>query len=463
MKQVDGHKSKCVARSYLDARDHPDSCRKRTQKKSQSFLVNKSSKPCCNKHFYEKVSTDCSLIEIFLRNPELSSSYYSTPTCCYKPQRNASIHDSDDAPYLQRDVSRSKPNRDKHRSGYTSRKTHYDDEVRNVDSFEFTDDKLGGLAGGHVVEDVEEEVAEDDREVLAEFLNNDYEEREEFDETDEIENDESDRSPQTQRSRSQRGSKPEATASLTKQQRWRGAEQQPDTRKFRCQQRVATHLRNHPPPSRYYHSVAEPEETEPLSEEDFVRTSLRRQPADYRQWWSSSRNEPDRYDDVATSMQSTRRARTKPAVDRTMEPELNGTRRCDRCGSLSSSKNGPPLKNTCRFDDCASIPIKGPIGDEPDNYEQTFCGRCNSRDPSGIVDAPSSAYATKSRRPRETRSPTFYELPDQSQEKFSSDYSRSPSRYQSGRPVYADRFAERSKRSLHASRGNARTLPRYVE
>ena len=107
--------------------------------------------------------------------------------------------------------------------------------------------------------------------------------------------------------------------------------------------------------------MAEPEETEPLSEEDFVRTSLRRQPADYRRW-SPSRNEPDRYDDVATSMQSARRARTKPDVDRLMESESNRTRRCDRCGSLSSSKNAPPFKNTCRFDDCASMPIKGPIG-----------------------------------------------------------------------------------------------------
>ncbi|CAD1471460.1 unnamed protein product [Heterotrigona itama] len=429
------NKSKCVAHSYFDARDHPDSCCKHTQKRSQSFLVSKSSG----------------------KNPELSSSYYSSPTC-YKPPKNTSaIHDSDNVPYLQRDVSRSKPNRDKHCSGYSSnfsstRKTHYDDELRNIDSFKFTDDKLGDFAGGHdVVEDqVEHEVAEDDREVLAELLDKDYEEQEEGFEDDEID-DESDRSPQTRSSRSQRGCKPEA---LSKQQRWRCAEQQSDTRKFCRQQRVAT-LENHSPASRYYHSVTKPEEPEPLSEEDFVRTSLRWQPADYRQW-SSSRNEPDRYDDVATSMQPARRARTKPDVDRLIEQsELNRTRRCDRCGSLSSSKNVPPFKNTCRFDDCSSIPIKGPIGDEPENYEQTFCGRCNvshgSKDPSGIV-------ATKSRRSRETK---FYEVPDQSQEKFSSDYSRSPSRYQSRIP--ADRFTEKSKRSLHTSHGTARILPRYVE
>ena len=106
------------------------------------------------------------------------------------------------------------------------------------------------------------------------------------------------------------------------------------------------------------------------------------------------------------------------------------------------------------------------LGDEPENYEQTFCGRCNvshgcSNDPSGIVDTPPSVYATKSRRSRETKSPTFYEVPDQSQGKFSSDYSRSPSRYQSRKP--ADKLAERSKRSLHTSHGTARILPRYVE
>mgnify|MGYP004576200641 CR=1 FL=1 len=93
----------------------------------------------------------------------MSSSYYSSPTC-YKPQKNTSIHDSDNVPYLQRDVPRSKPNRDKHCSGYSSnfsstRKTHYDDELRNIDNFKFTDDKLGDFTGDHVAEDVEEEVA----------------------------------------------------------------------------------------------------------------------------------------------------------------------------------------------------------------------------------------------------------------------------------------------------------------
>lgn len=111
--------------------------------------------------------------------------------------------------------------------------------------------------------------------------------------------------------------------------------------------------------------MAEHEVPEPLSEEDFVRTSLksppRRQPANYRQW-SSSRNEHDRYDDATTLIHTTRRARTKPDVDRLIESELNRMKRCNRCGNLSSKKNEPPLKNSCRFDDCANIPIKGPIG-----------------------------------------------------------------------------------------------------
>ena len=119
-------------------------------------------RPCCNDFFFRKSSTDRFLTEIFLRNPELSSNYYSSPTCCYKPQKNTSIHDSDDAPYLQRDVPRYKTKRDKHCSGYSSnfsssRNNHHDDELHNVDSFKFANDKLGELTG-HQVEDVEEEV-----------------------------------------------------------------------------------------------------------------------------------------------------------------------------------------------------------------------------------------------------------------------------------------------------------------
>lgn len=79
-------------------------------------------------------------------------------------------------------------------------------------------------------------VAEDDREVPAEFLDKDYEEQEADDEID----DESDGSPQTHRS--PRGGKTEA---LLRQQRWGSAEQQPDTRKLRYQQHVAM-IHNHP-------------------------------------------------------------------------------------------------------------------------------------------------------------------------------------------------------------------------
>lgn len=113
---------------------------------------------------------------------------------------------------------------------------------------------------------------------------------------------------------------------------------------------------------RYYHTVAEHEVPEPLSEEDFVRMSskspTRRQLQDYRQW-ASSRNETDRYDDV---VQTTRRARTKPDLDRLIEAELYRTRRCNRCGNMSGKRNDLPAKNGCRFDDRANIPTKGPIG-----------------------------------------------------------------------------------------------------
>lgn len=113
-------------------------------------------------------------------------------------------------------------------------------------------------------------------------------------------------------------------------------------------------------PSRYYHNVAEHDISEPLSEEDFVRTSMKtskRQPSDY--YWVP-RNEPDRYENVTPLM---RRARTKPDMDRLMDSEMNKARRCNRCGNLSNKKNEPPVKSTCRFDDSANIPIKGSIGE----------------------------------------------------------------------------------------------------
>lgn len=113
-------------------------------------------------------------------------------------------------------------------------------------------------------------------------------------------------------------------------------------------------------PSRYYHNVAEHDISEPLSEEDFVRTSMKtskRQPSDY--YWVP-RNEPDRYENVTPLM---RRARTKPDMDRLMDSEMSKARRCNRCGNLSNKKNEPPVKSTCRFDDSANIPIKGSIGE----------------------------------------------------------------------------------------------------
>lgn len=103
-------------------------------------------------------------------------------------------------------------------------------------------------------------------------------------------------------------------------------------------------------------------------------------------------------------------------------------------------------------------------GDESENHEQTFCGRCNvrynSKDPCGATDIPSPLYTMKSRRSREVKSPTIYEVPEQSQDKLSTDYPRSLSRYQR---KLTDAYTEKLKRSLHTSHGTARTSFRHVE
>ncbi|XP_017765810.1 PREDICTED: uncharacterized protein LOC108554908 [Eufriesea mexicana] len=438
MKQVENYK-KYLAHSQPDARDTVDSCWKHQQRKSQSFPLGRCSK-----------------------NPESPANYYSSTTS-YKPQwghmcssptysKCSSFH-SPDAAYLQ---GRSKTNRDKHHlPGFSpKRKTHYDDELGDIEKLKFIDEQLGNLVEDNAEEEVEEEVTEDDHEGASKFLDKDYEEQEADDEID----DESEPSPQARRT--QRASKNEAPL---RQQRWRAVEPQPDTRRLRCQQRVAL-VQNHPSSPRFYHNVAEREIPEPLSEEDFVRTSLkcspRRQSTDYRQW--SPRNEADRYDDVSPSTQLTRRARTKPDVDRLMESELNRTRRCNRCGSLSSKRNEQPRKNSCRFDN-ANITFKGPIGDEPESHE-LYCGHCNLRysakDASGATNIPSVLYPTKPRRSREGKSSTIYEVPEQSQDKLSTDYTRLSSKYQR-KPT--EGFTEKPKRSLHTSHGAARIPSRYVE
>ncbi|CAK9811328.1 hypothetical protein ANTPLA_LOCUS6982 [Anthophora plagiata] len=438
MKQVENHKTKYVAHSYPDARDSPESCWKHQQRKSQSFPFGRSNKI-----------------------PESSTSYYSSPTS-YKSQRGhicssptytkyTTLHDSDVA-YLQ---SHSKPNRDKHYSSLSpTRKSRYSDELANVTKLKLTNEDLENIRQENVEEDPEEEITEDDREGAGEFLDKEYEEQEADDEIDE----ESDASPLVRRA--QRGNK---TEMLLRQPRWRGGmEQQMDTRRVRCQQCVPL-VQNHSSSPKYYHAVAEHEVPEPLSDEDFVRTSLRsptrRQPAEYRQW-SSSRNDPDRYDDV---IQSTRRSRMKPEGNRLIEPELVRIRKCNRCGSLSTSKrNESPVKNSCRFDDRVNIPTKGPIGDEPESL--AYCARCNlmysTKDTSDAIDIPSSLYHTKFRKPREIKSPAIYEIPEQGQvdNKLSDDYTRS--RYHRKTP---DMFAEKSKRTLHTSHGTARIPSRYTE
>ncbi|KOC68506.1 hypothetical protein WH47_10746 [Habropoda laboriosa] len=438
MKQAENYKTKYAAHSYPDARDSPESYWRHQQRKSQSFPLGKGSKI-----------------------PESSTNYYSSPSS-YKSQRGhvcssptytkyTTLHNSD-ASHLQ---NHSKPNRDKYYASFSpTRKARYEDELGNVTKLKFTNEDLEDLAQDNVEEDAEEEATEDDREETCEFLNKDYEEQEADDEIDE----ESDASPLVRRA--QRGGKNETL--LRQPQRWRAMEQQTDSRRPRYQQCVPL-VQNHPSSPKYYHVVAEHEVPEPLSDEDFVRTSLRnptrRQPAEYRQW-SSSRNDPDRYDDV---IQSTRRSSIKPEGNRLLEPELVRIRRCNRCGSLSTSKrNELPMKNSCRFDDRVNIPTKGPIGDEPESL--AYCGRCNLRystkDTSDAIDIPSSPYHAKFRKPREIKSPTIYEVPEQGQvNKLSNDYTRS-TRYQR---KAADAFTEKSKRALHTSHGTARIPSRYTE
>ncbi|XP_034181174.2 uncharacterized protein LOC117604804 isoform X1 [Osmia lignaria lignaria] len=433
MKQVENYKSKYMPRSFSETKDSPDSYWKYQQKRSQSFPVGRNS-----------------------RNPEAVASYYSSSTT-YKPQRShvcsspthskcTSLH----SPELIHHVTQGhcKPTRDKHypSSFSPTRKTHYDDELGDNEKLKYINEESENFTEDNAEEDAEEE--EEEHEEAAEFLDKDYEGQEGDDETEE----EFLTSQQTHRG--QRVSKKDALL----KQRWRSIDQEP--RRFRCQQHVDLALAGHASSPRYYHNAAEHEISEPLSDEEFVLTSLksptRRSPADYHQW---PQNKSDRYDDNSIPIQSPRRARTKPNMDQLIESEYRRTRRCNRCGNLSNRKNELLSKNGCRYDDRTNSPTKGPIGDEPETHEQMFCGRCNLRhNAKDTTDTLSPLYSTKSRKSRDSKSPTAYDVPEQGQmDKLSNEYSRYSSRYQR---KAAEAYHEKLKRVLQ---GTARVSPRYVD
>ncbi|KZC08065.1 hypothetical protein WN55_09128 [Dufourea novaeangliae] len=441
MKPAENYKPKYTSQSFSDSRNLPDSYWNYQQKKGQSLSFNRNG-----------------------RNTEAPVSYYSSSTS-YKPTKGHVCSN----PTYPRCVSphagevsqhrslqgHSKLGRDKHYTPNVSTKSkpRYDDELGNTEKFKYINEELGNFTDDNADEEVEDE--EDDNAEAGEFLNKEYDEQEADDEIDE----ESDPSPQTHRA--QRASMKEADA---RQPRWRATDQQQDPRRHRCQQRVLAVGQGHSLIPRYYHNVAEHEVPEPLSEEDFVRTSkknLLKRSTDYHQW-SPSRGEPDRYVVTPMSVQ-TRRARTKTEIDQLIETELGETRKCNCCGSLTQRRPESPVKTSCRFDDRVSFPTKGPIGDEPDSHEQMFCARYNWRhnpkDTSGVSDIPPSQYPMKSRKSRDVKSPTIYQVPEHDCiDQLPNEYTRASSRYHR-----KTMDPEKSKRSPNISYVVPRVSSRYDE
>ncbi|XP_031845701.1 uncharacterized protein LOC116432665 [Nomia melanderi] len=431
MKSAEGYKQKNAGQSFSDSRNLPDSCWNYQRNGQSSF--NRSSRNAETVAGYHSSST--------YKAPKGYTSSKTTQLKCIPPRSGELPRHG-----LQ---SHSKFDRDKHYhskipaksknryEGYTGELKYVDDEVTEDNGEEI----------------VEEEGTEDEPADTGEFLNKEYDEQEADDEIDE----ESDPSPQMHRE--QRACK---EADL-RQARWKAIDQQQNPRRLRCQQHVLAVGQGHSPTTRFYQHVAKHEVPEPLSDEDFVPTSMRhltRRSADYHRW-SQSRGEPNRHDAAPLHAQS-RRARTKPDVNQLVDTEYTRTRKCHRCGSLSNRANVSPLRNGCRFNDRDSFPTKGPIGDEPESHEQTFCGRCvmrhNPGDTNGVNDMQPSLYATKPRKFRDTKSPAFYQIPQQDRmDRLASDYSRSSSRYHR-KPDH-----EKTKRSLHASYGLPHLWPRYEE
>ncbi|XP_076645074.1 uncharacterized protein LOC143354695 [Halictus rubicundus] len=433
MKPADSHKHKTTSQSFSDSRNLPDSCRGYQQKSVQCPSFNRSG-----------------------RSPEAVASYYSSSTSykptkgygCAKPIKCVQPHSAEvshhglQAAHLKLDRSKHYPP-----NAVAKSKIRYEDELAN-EKFKYVDD-LENLTEDNRDEDAEEE--EDDHGDADEFLNKEYDEHEADDEIEE----ESDPSPQTHRA--QRACKKEVDP---RQQRWKAVDQDP--RRLRCQQRVLAVGQGHSQNPRYYYH--EHEVPEPLSEEDFVPTSMKnvmRRPMDYHQW-SPSRCEANRYHPPSSHVQS-RRTRTKPDVGQFLEAELGKIRKCHRCGNLSSRNSMSPLRNSCRFNDRASFPTKGPIGDEPESRDQLFCGNCILRhSPEGInviSDVPPVQYTTKSYKSRDTKSPKIYQMPESDRlDHLASDYSRTSARYHR-KPM----DHEKMKRSLHDSYVPPHLLSRYED
>ncbi|XP_076293958.1 uncharacterized protein LOC143215585 [Lasioglossum baleicum] len=434
MKPAECHKHKNTSQSFSDSRNLPDSCRGCQQRNVQCSSFHRSG-----------------------RSPEAVASYYSSSTS-YKPAKGYSCSKSMHSKCMQPHNGEAlhhglqthlKLDRSKHYppNAVAKSKIRYEDGVGN-EKLKYADE-LENLTEDNRGEDAEEE--EDDHADGDEFLNKEYDEHEADDEIEE----ESDPSPQTHRA--QRACKKEMDH---RQQRWKSIDQQQDPRRLRCQQRVLAVGHGHSQTPRYYYH--EHEVPEPLSEEDFVPTSMKnimRRSMDYHQW--SPSRESNRYDSPPLHVQS-RRTRTKPDVDQFLEAEFGKTRKCHRCGTLSNRKFMSPLRNSCRFDERVNFPTKGPIGDEPESRDQLFCGNCILRhspeDINVINDVPTPQFSTKSYKSRDTKSPKMYQMPASDRMEHLTSDSRNSSRYHR-KPM----DHEKIQRSLHNSYGPPHLLSRYED
>ncbi|XP_033332824.2 uncharacterized protein LOC117224181 [Megalopta genalis] len=432
MKSAEGHKQNNMSQSFFNSRNLPDSCRGYQNKKVQYSSTSRSG-----------------------RTPEAVTSCYSSSTSykpgyvCSKPLHTKCVrpHSSDAA--HDGHPTHAKLDKGKHYPSNVPNKgkIRYEDELINNEKFKYVDDELENMTEDNV-EYADEE--EDDRADTDEFLSKEYGEHEADDEIEE-----SDSSPQPHRA--QRACKKEAEL---RQLRWKTVGQQEDPRRLRCPQRVLAVGQGHSPTPRYYQH--EHEVPEPLSEEDFVPTSMKsliRRSMDHHHW-SPSRGDPIRYDTASLPVQPSRRARTKPDMDQLLEAELGKTRQCHRCGSLSSKKPVSPLRNSCRFNNCTGFPTKGPIGENQERYDQLFCGHCVLRHNPELANGvgPHPLHPTKQRKPRDVKSPTKYQMPDQDHiEQLANDYSRTLSKLHR---KSADH--ERAKRSLHTY-GLPHLLSRYED
>ncbi|XP_032672375.1 uncharacterized protein LOC116844651 [Odontomachus brunneus] len=380
--------------------------------------------------------------------------HHSHPCSTY-PKHSSAVHTETPHRYQQTKKNPSR-NKDYVNDAAVIKKDRYKNQQEGENDTEYIEDVSGNYTEDNLVEDADDEAA-NDQEGVVESLDKEYDEQDVDDQVD----DESD-VPAEPQAMQRDAAKKEAL--LRAQQRLRTINQQQDPHRIHYRQH-SPRLQAHTLATRYY-NIPDHDIHEALSEEDLyvaqaLKSPPRRSSAGYHQNWIPPRSSADRYDTTSPT-QLSRQARARPESKSFMEVEFADRRRCSRCGSISIKKPSSSRRNNYRFQDSLSFPTKGRFGDDAEILDPFWCGHCKPRhyvEESTIPsEIPSPAlYSMKSRRSRDAGTPMHETLEGKyAADEISHGYTRIPLRYTKDTSnVSRDRIRQQSVQ------GPTRTSVRY--